>query len=188
MQKMWVRSLGRGDPLEKETAIHFSILAWEIPWTEEPGGLQSMGSWRVGYDWVTGDTQTLILLGNVICFVWTDISFPLKDCQAPGGRELIWFPMTSSMARDTVQVHGLRQLLCTQQALHQPSQAHNSVKTERNYFCFKVLWVKKVAEDISNHRIRWKSCLYTLLFSTNTHVGWLNSFHNVLGKWPSGLF
>ena len=39
-----MRSLGREDPLEKEMATHFSILAWEISWTEEPGGLQSMGS------------------------------------------------------------------------------------------------------------------------------------------------
>ena len=38
---MWVRSLGQEDPLEKEMAIHSSILAWEIPWTEEPGGLHS---------------------------------------------------------------------------------------------------------------------------------------------------
>ena len=43
-QETWVRSLGREDPLEKEMAIHSSILAWEIPWTEEPGGLLSMGS------------------------------------------------------------------------------------------------------------------------------------------------
>ena len=47
-QEMWVRSLGREDPLEKEMATHSSILAWRIPWTEEPGGLQSMGSQRVG--------------------------------------------------------------------------------------------------------------------------------------------
>ena len=40
---MWVRSLGWEDPLEKEIATHFSILAWRIPWTEEPGGLQSTG-------------------------------------------------------------------------------------------------------------------------------------------------
>ena len=40
MQETQVQSLGREDPLEKETATHFSILAWEIPWTEEPGGLQ----------------------------------------------------------------------------------------------------------------------------------------------------
>ena len=45
-----VRFLGREDPLEKEMAIHFSTLAWKIPWMEEPGRLQSMGSLRVGYD------------------------------------------------------------------------------------------------------------------------------------------
>ena len=44
MQEMWVRSLGREDPLEKELATLSSTLAWRIPWTEEPGGLQSMGS------------------------------------------------------------------------------------------------------------------------------------------------
>ena len=50
MQETWVQSLGREDPLEKEMATHSSILAWRIPWTEEPGGLQSMGSQRVGHD------------------------------------------------------------------------------------------------------------------------------------------
>ena len=44
----WVRSLGQEDPLEKEMATHSSILAWKIPWTEEPGRLQSMGLQRVG--------------------------------------------------------------------------------------------------------------------------------------------
>ena len=44
IQEMWVQSLGGEDPLEKEMATHFGILAWEIPRTEEPGGLQSMGS------------------------------------------------------------------------------------------------------------------------------------------------
>ena len=43
MPKMWVRSLGWKDPLEKEMATHSTVLAWKIPWTEEPGGLQSMG-------------------------------------------------------------------------------------------------------------------------------------------------
>ena len=43
MQEMWVQSLGQEDPLEKEMATHSSILTWKIPWTEEPGGLQSMG-------------------------------------------------------------------------------------------------------------------------------------------------
>ena len=50
MQETWVRSLGREDPLEKEMATHSSTLAWKIPWTEEPGRLQSMGSQRVGDD------------------------------------------------------------------------------------------------------------------------------------------
>ena len=50
-QEMWVQLLGQEDPLEKGTATHSSILAWEIPCTEEPGGLQSMGSQRVrGHD------------------------------------------------------------------------------------------------------------------------------------------
>ena len=50
MQKAWVRSLGQDDPLEKGIATPASILAWRIPWTEAPGGLQSMGSQRVGHD------------------------------------------------------------------------------------------------------------------------------------------
>ena len=50
MQETWVQSLGGEDPLEKGMAIHSSILAWRIPWTEEPGGLQSMGSLRVRHD------------------------------------------------------------------------------------------------------------------------------------------
>ena len=50
VRETWVRSLDREDPLEKEMATHSSILAWRIPWTEEPGGLQSTGSQRVGRD------------------------------------------------------------------------------------------------------------------------------------------
>ena len=50
MQEIWVRSLGREDTLEREMATHSSILAWRIPWTEKPGGLQSTGSHRVGHD------------------------------------------------------------------------------------------------------------------------------------------
>ena len=50
MWETWVLSLVREDPLEKETATHSSILAWRIPWMEEPGGLQSTGSQRVRHD------------------------------------------------------------------------------------------------------------------------------------------
>ena len=53
MLETWVRSLGWENPLEKGMATHSSILTWRILWTEEPGGLQSMGLKRVGHDWVT---------------------------------------------------------------------------------------------------------------------------------------
>ena len=53
MWETWIRSLGQEDPLEKEMATHSSIHAWKIPWTEQPGGLQSMESQRVGRDWAT---------------------------------------------------------------------------------------------------------------------------------------
>ena len=51
IQEMQVQSLGQEDPLEKEMATHSSILAWKIPWTEDPDGLQSMGSQRVRHNW-----------------------------------------------------------------------------------------------------------------------------------------
>ena len=47
---MWIPSLGQEDPLEESMATHSSTLTWQIPWTEEPGGLPSMGSHRVGHD------------------------------------------------------------------------------------------------------------------------------------------
>ena len=50
MQETWLRSLDQEDPLEKDMATHSSILAWSIPWTEEPGGLQSLRFQRVGHD------------------------------------------------------------------------------------------------------------------------------------------
>ena len=77
----WVRSLGQEDPLEKEMATHSSTLAWRIPWMEEPGGLKSMGSQRVGHDWTTSFSlhfrifellisNILVLLSqNVVCML-----------------------------------------------------------------------------------------------------------------------
>ena len=64
MQDTWVRSLVREDPLEKEMAIHSNILAWRIPWTEEPGGLQSTRSQRVEYEWTTSLSHFLYMLFN----------------------------------------------------------------------------------------------------------------------------
>ena len=56
IQEIRVRSLSGADPLEEEMAVHSSILAWEIPWTEKPGGLQSTGSQRAGHDLATEHT------------------------------------------------------------------------------------------------------------------------------------
>ena len=53
MQETWVQSLCEEDPLGKNMTTHYSTLAWEIPWTEEPGGLQSMGSRRIRHEWAT---------------------------------------------------------------------------------------------------------------------------------------
>ena len=58
MQEMQVQSLGQEDPLEKEMATHSSVLAWEIPWTEAPGGLQSMGSQRAGHSLATKQQES----------------------------------------------------------------------------------------------------------------------------------
>ena len=63
VQETWVWSLGWENFLEREMAIHSSILAWRIPWTEEPGGLQSMGSQRAGHDWAHTHAATHIPQG-----------------------------------------------------------------------------------------------------------------------------
>ena len=58
MQQTWVRFMGWEDALEKEVETHSSILAWETPRTEESGGLQSIGSQKVGHDWATEHIRT----------------------------------------------------------------------------------------------------------------------------------
>ena len=60
MQETWVPSLGQKDPLEQKMANYSSILAWKIPWTKEPDGLQSMGLQRVGHDLVTNTVTALM--------------------------------------------------------------------------------------------------------------------------------
>ena len=60
---MWVQSLDQEDPLKKEMAAHSSIVAWEIPWTEEPGGLRSMGSQGVRHDLAAEHTMLLSYQG-----------------------------------------------------------------------------------------------------------------------------
>ena len=69
MREIWVWSLGWEDPLEEGMATPSSILAWRIPWTEEPGGLQSMGSQRVGHDWASKYSTAQHCITHCVCGV-----------------------------------------------------------------------------------------------------------------------
>ena len=80
MTETWVQSLGREDLLEKEMATHSSILVWKIPWTEDPGRLQSMGSQRVGHDWAMSLSLSYPKTENFIYLFFflrgTELPFP----------------------------------------------------------------------------------------------------------------
>ena len=97
-QETWVRSLGQEDPLEKEMSTHSSILAWKIPRTEEPGGLQSMGSQRAGHDWVINNNNAYIQnLGKWYWWAYlqgrdgdTDIEKGLVDTLGEGKGGMNW--------------------------------------------------------------------------------------------------
>ena len=72
MQVTWVQSLGQDDPLEKVMSTHSNVLAWRIPWTDEPGGLQSLGSQRVRHNWVTKIKNKLkIILFPTASKIWS---------------------------------------------------------------------------------------------------------------------
>ena len=78
MQETQFQFLGQEDSLEKEMATHSSILAWEIPWTEEPGGVHSMGSQRVGHDLGTKQQQFFCWFTQChLCFNRDEFSSPL---------------------------------------------------------------------------------------------------------------
>ena len=81
MQEMWIPSLGQEGPLEKEVTTHSSTLAWNIPWIEEPGGLQSVGSQRVGRGWETEQTHTYSTQAFVLDFISHNIF------------KIYWFPL-----------------------------------------------------------------------------------------------
>ena len=98
MQETWVWSLGWEDPLEKEMATHSSILAWRIPWTEEPGGLQSMGSQRVGHNSATSLSlsftfmacETFVPLTRDWAQAWW-VKAPSPNTTGPPGDPFLWF-------------------------------------------------------------------------------------------------
>ena len=96
MRETWVWSLGWEDPLEKEIATHSSILAWRIPWTEEPGGLQIMQ--RVGHDWATSLSLSPFIehlyVRSCVCGLVTQLCPTLCnpiDCSPPGSSVYIGF-------------------------------------------------------------------------------------------------
>ena len=80
MQETWVQSLSQGDPLKEGMVTHSSILAWEIPWTEEPGRLQSMGSPRVRHDLVTKLPTTKEKASVLNICQEFGISSPVNNC------------------------------------------------------------------------------------------------------------
>ena len=74
-QEMQVRSLGQEEPLEEEMATHCSALAWKMPWTEEPGGLQSMGSQRIRYDLATKQQHIYVHLIHIYIILMYNLTF-----------------------------------------------------------------------------------------------------------------
>ena len=79
-QETWVRFLGQEDPLEEEMATHYSILAWEITWTEEPPGLKSMGSQRVRYSWATEHAWWQVTFIFVNLFAISILQWNISSC------------------------------------------------------------------------------------------------------------
>ena len=119
--KTWVGSLVQEDPLDKEMATHSSILAWKIPWTEEPGGLQSMGSQQVRRDWACMHDPlkgTLTLL-EVIPLLLCPFQLPLPPCTNPVYPDpwsLVSSPC-SGIAPDRIQQSSLDCSTCSRSGL-----------------------------------------------------------------------
>ena len=122
MQETWVRSLGWEDLLEKEMATHSSTLAWRIPWMEEPGGLKSMGSQRVGHDWATSISLSLLLhfriferlISNILVLLpgrshgWRSlVGYSLWGCKESDTTERLPFPFPNTSNHMLLQFHVL---------------------------------------------------------------------------------
>ena len=97
MQETWVWSLGQEDALEKGMATHSSIFAWRIPWTEEPGGLQSIGSQRVEHNWVINTLYDHI---QIKCF-WQEYAIGTLGTYSIIAQGLCWFVHCQSVSSVT---------------------------------------------------------------------------------------
>ena len=89
MQETWVWSLGWEDPLEKGMATHSSILAWRIPWIQEPDGLQSMESQRVGHDWATNTVLIHVIFFYFSVIILLEV-FPLTPNNPEDIKVSLW--------------------------------------------------------------------------------------------------
>ena len=128
MQETRVRFLGWEVPLEKGMASHSSILAWRIPWTEKPGGLQSMGSQRVGHDWATNThiTHTHISPSSLDSNLWFILPSISHD-ELPWGLSVKNPP---TYAGDAVQSLAWEDPLEMGMATHSSIIAHRNPRTE----------------------------------------------------------
>ena len=157
MRETWVRSLGREDPLEKEMATHSSILAWRIPWTEEPGWLQSTGSPRVGHDWVTSPSfpfwtsQVVLMVKNSPANAGDtgDTNSIPESGRSPGGGTLKYSCLENSMDRGAWRATV-------------PKVAKNRTWLKRlsTHACIPVLQVK----PLRLRKLRNRSCVLKSIF------------------------
>ena len=109
MRETRVRSLGQEDPLEKEMATHSSIIAWKIPRTEDPGGLQSMGLQRVGHDWATSlsllSLSMFSRLFQVIACISISFLFIVESIHLAVDRHLGYFHFGATMKKAATNIH-----------------------------------------------------------------------------------
>ena len=107
MRETRVQSLDQEDLLEKEMATHSSTLVWKIPWTEKPGSLQSMGSQRVGHDWVT--SLSLSLSKTSRCFwprkVWRNTSKWMRNCYHLSCHNFQWVKLWTCASKQFTLEH-----------------------------------------------------------------------------------
>ena len=177
MRETWIQSLGREDPLEKEMATHSSILAWRIPWMEEPGGLQSMGSQRVGHDWVTSLSLSISPPVWHFSSVALSFSFFLHDLQ-----EL------SSLTRDWTCTTAVKELSPNHWTARKFSQfLILFCDVERRNHCYykKVQWLSNInsslalisAKFLVKHlKIHYLLLVYFKQLHYRNYISWIVDF------------
>ena len=161
---MWVSSLGEEDPLEEQMATHSSILAWRIPWTEEPGGLQSIGVQRVRHDWATEHARTHLLSRLLIsccqlrslqgCPSWSTLPGPRLPTQRAWSSP--WDPNPVNAWSSSHQFHSFLQKLFEQRdslamemTMAEPS--FSSLWEQRKRKGRKCRCSERAAQSVYNH-------------------------------------